>query len=1831
MATQFQEGYLDELPDYKEPSKTKAPAQKFKEGYLDEVETSATTPNVGSMADQSGTEARFWDENVTQPKRLTPEDEEGLRQFYLTKPSAQAINDWWKQRGFGGLNNAAEVSDALRSGKRQVAGVNYGLSDNPPTAEDIGYAQADAVQDDLEESDREFAKLPIEDQQRIRQANQAAAANAPVASAPPVEGFWSGVGTKAKEAFSEAGETLSAAFMRNADEAGEEESIRFWIQQNGGTPEEAEAVIQQARDNRARMIQEERASRGRYWNDQDARSDRWSITNFARDILGEAIGDPVGTFVPQGGAATRIGRVGEATLVNTGIDAAVQANEINEGIQKDFDFGRSALNAVTGAAVQGGFELPGAVRDSLRTPEIPNAGSVTTPVEGEPGLPGPMGMEGEPGIPGPRFTPKTEPEAPSTPPKFTVDEVVDRFNNLAARWKNPPKIEVVQSAKELGDDVDPDALGFIGDDGKVRVIADNLQSEADIPAVLYHEALGHHGLIQRFGKGLDDLLNRMYKSEGVKKIVDTWLEANPQYKELYAEDANPQARIVEEYLVSLGESGQLPPPNLLAAIKFYLKELGRKMKIKGLDYTDEEVMTIIKMAHNATINGKPNAASNGFRYAKVYHGSPADFDEFDHNYMGSGEGQQVFGWGTYLSESEGIARSYRDKLSEVKRTWGGMEQTAYQVRNNAQYYAQDKYGWQGEEVTDAILAYMDSTANDKPDTPEQLFNWYHEEPSWTEHEGSRWSQMNEEYRKKYTEIFDDINSKLGVSKKGKFYEVEIPDDAEWVDWNFQPTEKVKKAFEDLGIVSSKKWSEADLKNLGEERSALLDEVSAAHRDVYQLEAKISDEFGDNWKREAIFGANAGPGSRIYAMAEQLSELTEVVYKLEKEVDQIDAIFETVNPTGEQLYKQLVDKLGSDKKASQALASKGIAGNKYAANSLSGRPDFNTFNYVVFDDKTPKITKKYMKKVDKRDALKSDSRFRMEDKRLRRETKLSNYKSYEDWKRNWEFDEFIDELEQSSPSRYMKRKGESEGPQTNFGRRGTNAEARPYVPMGNVRSNRPGVISILEEAAPVKDRQTQDEWIAASNEVRKSAKQHQKALNPGSEPAEVLAARDSSLKLANRLTDLSVKIRDGMATDNEKWQLEVGMAQLADLLEAIDGVVSNAGRVLRSMGIEVANDAAQLAKVRALLRNKSNLSADEIAEKLADANFDPNATAQLAKDNFKPSKLDYITSIRYSAMLSGLTTPSKAIVGTMSNMLLRNASYAGSMFTGKVKPGEWQAYNLGMIRSIVEASRAFKESYGLGVASNSPVNRLELQEGVKLPFSKVTEYPRRTLAGIDAFFREIIRGGEVNALAYRQALNEGFTPNTPEFEARADYLVGLPMDEVALQLKNAKTAKTKDKALIERLEEEYKLLRNIDKLATKQANLQQLLDNDSMVLKGLEAAGRHGPVSRFIVQNSLPFVRNVDNIARMAGRNSWLGLLSPYVRGELKASPERRALMISQMNVGSLLIGLAGYMGYNELAVPSNSDDRDMAAIDQAMGKTPGSIKIGDEWVSLAGLDAIAVPFITAATTAKAYKDGRSDEMSYAMATLSAFDTMVKAFADETIIGQLEQFTGLFERGSNYSEFLAALPSSFMPAAVRQYTQWGEDRTVLDTRGDKSMTDRAIGRVLAGTPEAARKWLIDTFGLSELPQKLDLFGRPIYREGDAVAAITGVGRGGKEETDPAIREVYRLSQLAGKAAVTKTPDDFTVDGEKVKLTPEQRMKWQYDAGQYILSDIKEAMADPVWKTLSDAEKFEEIQIITKEAKDDAKWDNFRDILETDPDNQPIEEEEDPVVYEGYVEE
>ena len=51
----------------------------------------------------------------------------------------------------------------------------------------------------------------------------------------------------------------------------------------------------------------------------------------------------------------------------------------------------------------------------------------------------------------------------------------------------------------------------------------------------------------------------------------------------------------------------------------------------------------------------------GVRFLRTYHGSGADFTEFDFDHMGEGEGSQAFGWGGYVSSSQKIGKNYAER------------------------------------------------------------------------------------------------------------------------------------------------------------------------------------------------------------------------------------------------------------------------------------------------------------------------------------------------------------------------------------------------------------------------------------------------------------------------------------------------------------------------------------------------------------------------------------------------------------------------------------------------------------------------------------------------------------------------------------------------------------------------------------------------------------------------------------------------------------------------------------------------------------------------------------------------------------------------------------------------------------------------------------------------------------------------------------------------------------------------------------------------------------------------------------------------------------------
>ena len=89
---------------------------------------------------------------------------------------------------------------------------------------------------------------------------------------------------------------------------------------------------------------------------------------------------------------------------------------------------------------------------------------------------------------------------------------------------------------------------------------------------------------------------------------------------------------------------------------------------------------------------------------RAYHGSPYDFDKFDASKIGTGEGNQSFGYGHYFAQNEDVGKFYRDTVGpdvelpvpedlsqKLKRAWDTYEDISrrhsdWSVNNSAGEY-----------------------------------------------------------------------------------------------------------------------------------------------------------------------------------------------------------------------------------------------------------------------------------------------------------------------------------------------------------------------------------------------------------------------------------------------------------------------------------------------------------------------------------------------------------------------------------------------------------------------------------------------------------------------------------------------------------------------------------------------------------------------------------------------------------------------------------------------------------------------------------------------------------------------------------------------------------------------------------------------------------------------------------------------------------------------------------------------------------------------------------------------------------------------------------------
>ena len=319
----------------------------------------------------------------------------------------------------------------------------------------------------------------------------------------------------------------------------------------------------------------------------------------------------------------------------------------------------------------------------------------------------------------------------------------------------------------------------------------------------------------------------------------------------------------------------------------------------------EEFKDTTGLAERDEVNG------SSVREHRVYHGSGADFDAFDHSHMGEGEGAH-YGWDTYVTEVDGIGRTYaiqnttthNDALRALQHDVDAISDQLDRHRDDLKYDEEQlkrANEWRAEAELDYELfkdeaeELKEKYGESSPEYRNHLFNDIYTDEMKRAQSSVKSTEESIQYRKeKIAELEKALKDKqteideLPKEFPRHLYTVEIPDDngSNYLDWNGHPAESLLK---DVGSF---------LESNGFER--------------------VQDSPARYEKGESTVVLNP-------------------------------------NATGADLYAELREALGSDKKASQALAELGCIGIKYPADNMRGGRKDGAKNYVIFNENDAKIT------------------------------------------------------------------------------------------------------------------------------------------------------------------------------------------------------------------------------------------------------------------------------------------------------------------------------------------------------------------------------------------------------------------------------------------------------------------------------------------------------------------------------------------------------------------------------------------------------------------------------------------------------------------------------------------------------------------------------------------------------------------------------------------------------------------------------------------------------------------------------------------------------------
>lgn len=263
-------------------------------------------------------------------------------------------------------------------------------------------------------------------------------------------------------------------------------------------------------------------------------------------------------------------------------------------------------------------------------------------------------------------------------------------------------------------------------------------------------------------------------------------ETEDAYNSTGQERNNYQIQLMKEYMDEHGLASENDIPDDVWS------KLNDKAHEKYQDKLDSLFAKYKELDRELKAVAKPEV-----RFLRTYHGSGADFTEFDFDHIGEGEGSQAFGWGGYVTNSKEIGKDYTRRAKSRKA-------------NHAHFYAN-----MGSLIANDWYEYFVKTANSESleDAKEFVLKDLDIEIKVDENKLNR-NEIPESKRanivanlkeeKRIREIIANTKKEdLPNIASANLYEVDIPDDngSNYLDWDAPITDelidKVAKALPSL--------------------------------------------------------------------------------------------------------------------------------------------------------------------------------------------------------------------------------------------------------------------------------------------------------------------------------------------------------------------------------------------------------------------------------------------------------------------------------------------------------------------------------------------------------------------------------------------------------------------------------------------------------------------------------------------------------------------------------------------------------------------------------------------------------------------------------------------------------------------------------------------------------------------------------------------------------------------------------------------------------------------------------------------------------------------------